>query len=381
MTAQFRLYLVNDQRRDFLMEFTILKNDFLEVLNKVQGVVEKKNVMPILANVLLEADAPLLKISATDLEVAIHALTQAEVKTPGKITVLARKLFDIVRESAGEEIRFQVLDNDRVEIISRQTQCKIVALSANEYPKLPDIDGKFISIETQPFLEILEKVSFAMSTDETRYHLNGIYVEKQGDQTIFVATDGHRLSMVTSSLELPAINQGIIIPRKGINELRKAIAPLKGFEFSIGKKHLFVRSEKETLFIRLIDGDFPNYKRVIPENCQNHVEIPREELLGALKRVSLLSEEQSRGVKLYFCKGALLVNTANLDVGEAKEEIPLSFNGAALEVSFNARYLMDVLGAVTDKTITFGFNDKSSPCLVTCASMPGFRSVVMPMRV
>lgn len=363
------------------MEFKILKTDFLEALNQVQGVVEKKNVMPVLANVLLDAEAPLLKISATDLEVAVNVLTQAQVKKPGKITVLARKLFDIVKEAAGEEITLKTSENDRVEITSRQTQCKIVGLSANEFPKLPDSEGEFIPVETGAFLDVLEKVSFAMSSDETRYHLNGVYVEKQGSETVFVATDGHRLSLVKTPLRLPEISGGIIIPRKGVNELRKAVLALRGFEFSVGKKHAFVRSEKETIFIRLIDGDFPNYRRVIPENTQIKVRVPREDLLGALKRVSLLSDEYSKGVKLYFCKGALLVNTANLDVGEAKEELPLDFDGEAFEVSFNARYLQDVLSVVKDESVTLGFNDKSSPCVVSCDSHPGFCSVVMPMRV
>jgi DNA polymerase-3 subunit beta len=261
--------------------------------------------------------------------VAVNVLCQAQVKKPGKITVLARKLFDIVKEAAGAEITIKTSENDRVEITSRQMQCKIVGLSANEFPKLPDSEGEFFPVETAAFQDVLEKVSFAMSTDETRYHLNGVYVEKQGSDTVFVSTDGHRLSLMRTQLRLPEITEGIIIPRKGVNELRKAISALKAFEFSVGKKHAFVRSEKETLFIRLIDGDFPNYRRVIPESTQIKLKVPREELIGALKRVSLLSDEYSKGVKLYFCNGALLVNTANLDVGEAKEELALDFKGEA----------------------------------------------------
>lgn len=362
------------------MDFKILKTDFVEALNQVQGVVEKKNIMPILANVLLEAEAPMLKLSATDLEVAVHVLAQADVKKPGKITVNAKKLHDIVKEAASEEIFLKTADDERVEIRSGQTQCKIVGGTAAEYPRLPERDGEFTQVESEPFLDVLEKVGFAMSTDETRYHLNGIYVEKQGNETVFVATDGHRLSLMKTQLLLPNMNEGVIIPRKGITELRKAISTLKGFEFSVGKSHVFVRSEKETLFIRLIDGDFPNYRRVIPEENKIQVAVPREDLVGALKRVSLLSDEYSKGVKLFFCNEALLVNTANLDVGEAKEEIPLKYNGESFEVSFNARYLLDLLTAIRDETVTLGFNDKSSPCVVTSKDSPGFCAVVMPMR-
>lgn len=363
------------------MDFTIIKDDFLNALGRVQGVVEKKNVMPILANVLLEAEAPLLKLSATDLEVAVHVLAQANVKKPGKITVNAKKLYDIIRESSGSEVSIRSTENDRVEISVGQTQCKIVGVSANEFPRLPEREGEFVPVQSEPFLDVLEKVGFAMSTDETRYHLNGILVEKQGSETIFVATDGHRLSMVKTPLELPSLVSSVILPRKGVMELRKAVADLKAFEFAIGKRHVYIRSERESLYIRLIDGDFPNYRRVIPEGNKILIQVPREEFIGALKRVSLLSDEYSKGVKLYFCNDALLVNTANLDVGEAREEVPLQFKGEAFEVSFNARYLLDLLGVLQDDMVTLGFNDKTSPCVVTCSSDEGFCSVIMPMRV
>ena len=363
------------------MEFKILKSEFLQALNQVQGVVEKKNVMPVLANVLLEAEDGFLKISATDLEVASHVLTIADVKHNGKITVLARKLFDIVKESAGEEVSVRVVENDRVEIISLSNQCRIMGLPANEFPKLPEPEGEFVKTGTDVFLNCLDKVSFAMSTDETRYHLNGIYLEKSGAETIFVATDGHRLALARCALNLPDLGEtSIIIPRKGVVELRKVVAAQKAFEISLGKRHIFVKTEKQTLFIRLIDGDFPNYNRVIPAECKNQVAIPRAPLIGALRRVSLLSDEYSKGVKLYFCQNALLVNTTNLEVGEAKEEISLNYSLDPLEVSFNARYLLDVLSALTDENILMSFSDKSSPCVINSLSDKSFVSVIMPMR-
>lgn len=366
------------------MEFKILKAEFLEALNHVQGVVEKKNVMPVLANVLIEADNGVIKFSATDLEVALHVLAQAEVLAAGKITVPARRLFDIVREAAGAEITFKVLEQDRVEITALSNQCKIMALTANEFPKLPVPEGDFVKIATADFVDLLDKVGFAMSTDETRYHLNGIYIERKDDLAVVVATDGHRLSLVRRKFEFPGIDQpgaGIIIPRKGVGELRKLVADQKAFEVALNKRHLFVRTERRTLFIRLIDGEFPNYMRVIPQETKNHVAVPREQLIGALRRVSLLSDDYGKGVKLYFCRDALLVNTANMEVGEAKEEIAIDYRGEAVEVSFNAKYLLDVATALTDESITLCFNDKSSPCVINCASDAGFVSVIMPMRV
>lgn len=366
------------------MQFIVNKNEFLEALSCVQGVVEKKNVMPVLANVLLEAEGPILKISATDLEVAVHVSVQAKIEKPGKATVSARKLFDIVKESASEDIHLKQTDNERVEITSGHSVSKIMALPANEFPKLPELEGKFVQVNKSDFVERLNKVAFAMSADETRYHLNGIYFSKENSTTLnVVATDGHRLSLEQTENFLENLPEtGIIVPRKGINEMKKMMSATseKAVEVAVGKRHLFVKTEKQTLFIRLIDGEFPNYRRVIPETTSLHVKIPRQELIGALRRVSLLSDEYSRGVKLYFSGNSLLVNTSNLEVGEAKEEITINYKGSPIEISFNSRYLLDVVNALPDEAIDLNFNDSSSPCLIKSESDAGFSSVVMPMR-
>lgn len=362
------------------MEFTILKDEFLQVLSQVQGVVEKKNVMPVLANVLIEAKDPILRISATDLEVAVKISTQAKVKKSGEITAPARKLFDIVRESAGEEIHVKTTDKERVEISSKQNQSQIMGLAASEFPKLPEPEGQFFPLDGQSLSEVFQKVGFAMSTDETRYHLNGIYGEGSEKGTTFVATDGHRLALVNSSIGFQGLKKGFIVPRKGVNEWKKMMPSDKTFEASVGKRHVFVKNERQVLFIRLVDGEFPNYRRVIPEKTIIEVRIPREDLVGALRRVSLLSDEYSKGVKLYFCKNAILVNTTNAEVGEAKEEIPIDYKETALEISFNAKYLLDVLTTLTEETVIMGFNDKASPCTIRSETDPEFLSVIMPMR-
>jgi len=363
------------------MQFQVRKDEFLEALNKVQGVVEKKNVMPILANVLLEAEGPVLRISATDLEVAIQVLVQAKIDKPGKITLSARKLYDIVKEAGSEAILVKLVDQNRVEITSGKSVSKLMALPANEFPKLPEVEGAFVKQGADVFLKNLYRVAFAMSNDETRYHLNGIYFCNENETLNIVATDGHRLSIekVPSFLEnLP--ERGIIVPRKGINEIRKLLAGEKTFEIAVGKKHLFLRSEKQMLSVRLIDGEFPNYKRVIPEKSQIHVRVPREELIGAVRRVSLLSDEYSHGVKLFFSNNSLLVNTSNIELGEAKEEVPLAYKANPVEISFNSRYVLDVLGAIDDELVDFHFNDSASPCLMASESHKSFSAVVMPMR-
>lgn len=365
------------------MKFKILKSDFLNALNTTQGVVEKKNVMPILANILIEAEAgsPLLKVSATDLEVAVHVLAQAQVEQAGSITVNAKSLHDIIKESVSEEISLQLTGNDRVKISSSHSEYNILGLPAKEFPTLPKIEGEFARVASEDVAKMFDKVCFAMSTDETRYHLNGILLEKQGKSTVMVATDGHRLAYSKQDIKLDMTQDKVILPRKGVNELRKLIAQEKAFDISVVDRHVFIRTEKQTLFIRLIDGNFPDYNRVIPEGNPVDIKIPRGDLVGALKRVSLLANDRSKGVALYFCNNSLSVTSSNPEIGEAKEDIDLQYKGPVLNIGFNAKYFIDVLNAIPDDDVIIAFKDELSPCLVTCESDSGFLSVIMPMRM
>lgn len=365
------------------MELKILKDDFLKALNAAQGVVEKKNVMPILANILLEAEGSLLKISVTDLEVAVIVVVPAQITTAGKITISAKNLFDIIREAPSEEVVIRTTDSNYTEIIFKQSQYRILSLPASEFPKLPKVEGDFSDIQTELFLKMLDKVYFAMSQDETRYHLNGVLIDKFSETEVAtVATDGHRLALSKQELQLVGMKQKrIIIPRKGVNELRKMVGTHKKFQLAISERHVFIQTENQTLFIRLIDGEFPDYQRVIPDQNEVRIQVPRQDLIGALKRVSLLSSDRSHGVSLYFCNNSLTVSTSNPEIGEAKEEIILDYKGAVLNIGFNARYFLDVLSVIPDDMATVDFKDALSPTLISCSSDPGFRSVIMPMRM
>ncbi len=365
------------------MDIKILKDDFLKVLSISQGVVEKKNIMPILSNILLEADEGVLKLSVTDLEVAVIAIVPAQIKQPGKITLSAKSLFEIIKEAPSDEINLTLTDNNFIQISARQSQYRLLSVPANEFPKLPKIEGEFQDLESETFLNRLDKVSFAMSTDETRHHLNGILIEKVSEtDVIFVATDGHRLALAKQALKLPHMKQKrIIIPRKGVNEIRKMIAGHKLFSIAVGDRHLFLRNEQQTLFVRLIDGEFPDYNRVIPESNPLFVDLPRQELSGALKRVSLLSSDRSHGVGFYFVNGSLTVSASNPELGEAKEEVVLDYKGNPLNIGFNAKYFLDVLSVINTDSVNVAFKDALSPCLVTASGDDGFKSVIMPMRM
>lgn len=366
------------------MKFQILKTEFLEALQATQGIVEKKNVMPILSHLLIEAekDSPLIKISATDLEVTVCVLAQARTLDGGKITVFARSLYDIVRESPVNEITVATGENERVEILSGHSHYKVVGLPAKEFPGLPEVSGKTTRVSGETFCHMYDKVSFAVSLDEARYHLNGLLMEKAGQECVMVATDGHRLSFIQKPFALNGMQQDrVIIPRKGAAELRKLLAHEKSFDLCVGDRYVYVKTEKQTNHIRLLDGNFPDYRRVIPAQNTIKIEVPRDVLLGALKRVSILSSERSRGVMLYFCNNLLSVSSSTPELGEAREDVELSYKGPVMNIGFNAKYLIDVLGVVSDETVTLAFLDELSPCLITCPSETGFQSVVMPMRI
>ncbi len=366
------------------MKFRINKTDFIEALNTTQGVVEKKNVMPILANILIEAEsgAPTLKISATDLEVAVHVQAPAQIEESGSITVSAKSLFDIVKESPSDTIDISSSASERLEINCSHSQYRILALPANEFPSLPQVEGEFLRLSSESVSSMFDKVCFAMSTDETRYYLNGVLIEKSDNGSVFVATDGHRLSFCEAESQWQGIGPSkIIVPRKGVNEWRRLLAHEKSFEISASEKHLFIRTEKQTLFIRLIDGSFPDYRRVIPSGNDVVIDVNRSDLLGALKRVSLVANDRSRGVLLKFSQNALQVSSSNPELGDAREDLAVLYKGSDLAIGFNARYMIDVLNVVEDDVVTLSFKNELSPTLVTCASNPRFRSVIMPMRM
>lgn len=364
------------------MEFRITRENFLEGLSKTQGVIERKNTMPVLSNVLLEADKNGLKISATDLEVAIITQVQAQVAEPGKTTVMARSVYDIVREINQKEIRVSLKENERMEIEAGTSIFKIPGLSANEFPQFPKVEAKSLEFQCGPFSKMVEQTAIAMSTDETRHNLAGILVCGMGQKGIrMVATDGHRLSLVDHENNGDAGDFRVIIPRKGVSELKKLVSREGSFEMAVGKTSLFARKGNETLYIRLIDGEFPDYEKVIPKNNKKTAMIPREKFKGSLRRVSLLANEKLRGVLLTFSPGHLEVSINNPDLGEAREELEVDYKWEKLSTGFNARYFLDVLDVISGDVITLVLDTDLSPCIVQSEKDPGFLSVVMPMRL
>ncbi|MCP3176186.1 DNA polymerase III subunit beta [Desulfuromonas sp. KJ2020] len=372
------------------MHFTISKDCFLRGLGKVQGIVEKRNTIPILSNVLIEAKNNEVIFTATDLEVGIQTSYESNVKDPGKITVSAKKIYEIVKELPDYEISFKSKDNSWIEIKCNKSIFNIVGLSSDEFPYFPEFDNiNFIDINSEIIKEMLEKTSFSISNDETKYNLNGIFIKKINIESIiklrFVSTDGHRLSLIQKNIEMgdfPELTKGVIIPKKGIMELKKLLDDSVN-KINVGfiDNNAIIRQGKTNLLMRLVDGEFPDYDRVIPKENNINIEIDVDNFFHALKRISILASEKSKGVKLSFNENNLIISSSNPDYGDAKEDIAIVYSGPDLSIGFNAKYLLDILASFSDKTFKLSVKDNLSPGLITPIDNTDYFAVVMPMRL
>lgn len=367
------------------MELKISREELKQGLYWTQNVVEKKTTKPILSNALLDASGERLKLSATDLEVGISVEVPAQVKSPGQVAVPAKSLYDIVREITADQISIKRRDDHWLEISAGSSKFKVVGLSPQEFPSMPEMGKKnILTLDAPALRDMIQKTLFSVSTDETKYNLNGVFLESAGEKKLrMVATDGHRLSWaerpMTQSFQLA---KGVLLPRKGVLELQKLIQEEDGvLPLAIEGRNVMVQRGAVTLFIRLIEGDFPDYRQVIPSKNDQSAILPKAQLVSAIRRVSLLSQEHNRGVKLTFNSGQLELLCSNPDLGEAREEVECQYKGKHLEVGFNYRYFLDVLGVLEDETVKLELKDEVSPCLIRSEIDKGFMSLIMPMRL
>jgi DNA polymerase-3 subunit beta len=376
------------------MELKIAAAELARALGRSQGIVEKKTTMPILSHVLVEAKgANTLHISATDLDISISSEHECQVVKEGALAVSAKHLYEIVRSLPEKDVTLKKAHNNFLEIRSGASEFKIVGLSPDDFPVLPRFEKvPFVSIDPAALLDQIDRTSFAVSNDETRYNLNGVFFEPTHGVLRLVATDGHRLSL--SERAAPgdfALKRGVILPRKGLHELKKLLleATESGKEKTEGR---FGFVENAAIFgrpgvvlaMRLIEGLFPDYKQVIPKQGTNVVKVGREALLATLRRVSLLSTDKAHAVKLELDGTTLKVLSENPDLGAAREEITVEYSGTPLKIGFNARYLTDVLSVVKSDDVLLEMENDLSPGVVKGADPEkdgGFTAVVMPMRI
>ena len=367
------------------MKLSISRSDLFRGLSRLQSIVEKRNTMPILANIHLSAskggDGGTLELAATDLEVGIRSAHSAEVKKAGSITASAKKLYEIVRELPEETVQLEASPDAHLAVRCARASFTLAGNAADEYPTLPSASpGRTATVAAVVLGQMIERTMYAASLDETRYNLNGVYVEQ-----IPVATDGHRLAYVDRELGavLEGLERGVIIPRKGLAELKRLVDEEDADEVEIGFEgnSVLVRREGVTLVMRLIEGEFPNYRQVIPRQTTHHVTLPTELLIQALRRVALLSSERSRAVRFDLSPGLLRLSSNNPDLGEAHEEMDVDYAGDELSIAFNARYLTDCLSVLGAKEVRLGFQDPLSPAQITPSDDEDSLAVVMPMRV
>lgn len=368
------------------MEFRIAADELKKALYRAQGIVERKTTMPILANVLLTAGKSGITVTAFDLDIGIVSEHPAEVSKPGAVTLSAKYIFDIVQNLPEAQVTLKKLPNNYVEITSGSAHFKIVGMAPEEYPKLPkEENAPLVSLGGPTLLEMIKKTQFAISTDETRYILNGVFFEpREGGKVRMVATDGHRLCLVER--ELPGdfkLKTGVIIPRKGLNELRRLLDEAPEAECSLGfaENSAMFKKPGLTMVMRLIDGQFPEYQRVIPKEGERSVLIPKLRFLEGLKRIALLSADKSNAVKIGLSDNQLRITSQNPDLGEAKDDLDIAYRGGDITIGFNARYLIDVLSAVETDEVTLELGDEHSPGVLHAPGDKSYTAVVMPMRV
>lgn len=368
------------------MEFKIAADELKKALYRAQGIVERKTTMPILANVLVNATKSGVTVTAFDLDIGIVSEHPAEVMKPGAVTLSARYVFDIVNNAPEGTLTIKKLQNNYAEITSGNATFKIVGMAPEEYPKLPkEESAPLVKVSGTTLLEMVKKTSFAISTDETRYILNGVFFEPhEGGKVRMVATDGHRLALVERPLEGDfKLKSGVIIPRKGLFELKRLLdeAPEAECHLGFAENSALFKKPGLTMVMRLIDGQFPEYQRVIPREGEKVVTLKRDAFMDGLKRIALLSADKSNAVKIALEDNKLIITSHNPDLGEAKDELNVAYRGGTITIGFNARYLMDVLSVVETEDITFELGDEHSPGVLHIPGDRSYTAVVMPMRV
>ena len=374
------------------MKFRIKKEEFVKGLSRVQSVADRRNTMPVLSNVLIEATTDNgggIALTATDLEIGVRGIYAAEVSEPGGVALSARKLFEIVRELPSEEITFELSDNNRATITSGHSVFNVAGLPKDEFPALPDMEGaEFFPVDAASMGELIKKTIFASGDNDTRYVLNGLYMilspsGDAGTSIQMVGTDGHRLAAMKKTFDTGAGAPGsAIVPKKSAAELKKLLDEDEGaLTMAVSKNHIVFRIGTLYMVTRLIEGNYPNYEQVIPTTNDRTATVDKSDLVSALRRVSLLSRERTNAVKFGFEAGKLVLSSQNPEMGEAREDMDVDFAGDGIEVGFNAKYLLDALSAMDQEKVTMLLKDSLSPCILKQPGDDDYKCVVMPMRV
>ena len=379
------------------MGIAVDRQALLGGLSLVQGIVERRNTVPVLGHVLLEPSGTSVKLSATDLEVGISTQIDCKSTKDKSITLNARKLFEVVREAESETVDINPLDGDWIEIKCGRAKFKMMGLDPRSFPAMPSQSSKdaprksikaSLTMSASVLASMIDKTIFAVSPDEARYNLSGVFLESQGSgkeaRARMVATDGHRLALIDRAAPGFSMETGAIIPRKGLGELRKLLDQGGDAEVNLvidGQIASLKRGSTEVT-MRLVEGEFPDYRGVVPKQTKHHVKIERDRFQAAIKRAAIFSSERYHGVKLALAPGSLTVSSVSPDIGEASDTIDdIDYTGEEFAIGFNSTYLLQMLSVVGTDPIDLGLSDEVSPGLISTSSDSEFTYVVMPMRL
>ena len=366
------------------MDIKCISSDLSDVLSIVQGVSERRATMPILSHIHLSTEESGLKIVATDLETTIEAWCKSEIRSHGSIALPSKKLFEIIREMPKGDISLKLIENNWIQITNEKASFKIAGLPATDYPAVPEQDLSGLSeIDARLLDDMISKTIFAIAADDLRRNLAGIYVEPCENNTLrIIGTDGHRLSYVQNKLESNhLVERGIIVPRKGVIELKKLLRSADKVGIKVFSSFLVAVFDHCKLYIRLIEQDYPDYKQVIPKESRISLILDREDFLTALRRVAVFSSEKTKSIKMILDESKLDLIAITPEVGEATEQISVDYSGDKLELGFNSTYIMDVMDAINEKNVVIKVTDELSPALIMPQDNEDYISVIMPMRV
>lgn len=364
------------------MKFTVARETIVEGLHQVQSVISTRTTLPILQNALIEAADGRLVLSTTDLDVGISATIEAQVQEPGAATLPARRLLNICRELSAPEVAIEFDGKNVATIHSGNAVFRILGLGREEFPPVAPLEGaRILKLEQAPLRDLLKRTSYAISHDETRYVLNGILMSfKEGKLTV-VATDGRRLALADHEIELAASQEGdVILPTKAVGELQRLLGDTGEVTLNLTEARASFDLGRCRLVSKLTEGNYPNYRQVIPGETKERISLDRETLLTTVRRIGLLTSEKSSSVKLSFTKDALVLSANSPDVGEARESIAVKYRGKDFAVAFNPEYILDPLRSLADDEVHFDFVDETSPGVLRVNSS-SFLYVIMPMRM
>ena len=372
------------------MNFKIKKNDILDVLSKIQGISGRKSNLLITSHVLLKTTKDGIQLTATDLETGFEGLYPATVESQGMLTINARKFYEIIREFPSEDIHISEGDNYWIKIGNKSVKYNIVGLNPSDFPETPMLeDVEFFSVDSDNFRKMIEKTIIVTGApDEKRSHITGIYFEiiHNEDENIIrmVSTDGNRLSkadcVLDKDIPLPK-EQGVLIPKKGMNEVIKFLDASGTVQLGIKNNNFIIKKDYETIIIRLLEGDFPEYGDIIQRKDFHMIHMDRKMFLMMLKRMSILSSEDYKGVIFNFKNNNLVITTTNPDLGESKEDMAIDYQGNPIEVAFNPRYIIETLSVINTEKVVVNLLDNEKPCLIEGENDDTYLSVIMPMRI